>query len=337
MRGIDRTMIRWGIIGAGAIAHKFAITVQSLKNDGITLKGIASRSPQSSAQFASQYPDCSSYDSMEELLHSPQIDAVYIATPHVSHFKIACAAILASKHVLCEKPMTMNSRQAEALIELSRKHDIFLMEHMWTRFLPVTEKVLSWVREGHIGPIETLHIVHGFRADPRKNARLFHPDLGGGALLDIGIYGVHYTTMLLGFAVEEIEASTKFEESGIDESGTIILSYKGREKKSFIHISIVEDSGNKIEIVGSKGKIVVEPYSRAEKATLYTNNGDMILYEKPHLFTGFEYSIMEASRCIERNFIESPRLPLNVTSDNLKLVDDIRTRMGLVYPCDAHS
>ena len=327
-------MVRWGIIGAGTIAHKFALTLQSLENEGMTLQGVASRNPQSSVHFAHQYPNCISYDSIEDLLHSRHIDAVYIATPHVAHFTVTSAAILAGKHVLCEKPMTMNARQAETLIALSRKHNIFLMEHMWTRFLPVTEQVLSWVRAGQIGPIETLHIVHGFCATPNKSPRLFHPDLGGGALLDIGIYGVHYTTMLLGFAVEKIDVSTTFGAHGIDEASTITLSYKDR-KKSSIHTSIIEDSGNKIHIIGSKGEIVVAPYSRAETATLSAHDGETVLYEKPHLFTGFEYSIREASRCIGKNLVESPYLPLKTTLNNLQLMDAIRARMGLTYPCDA--
>lgn len=327
-------MIRWGIAGAGNIAAKFAGAVVGMNDKNIVMQGIASRNYGKAYKFAKANKVNKAYESYEAMLNSPEIDAVYIATPHPMHCEMAAKALQAKKHVLCEKPMAMNSRQVQYLIDLAYDNNVFLMENMWTRFLPITEQVRTWIEDGRVGEIRAILANFGFVAEGYPKTRWFHRDLGGGALLDVGIYPVSYTTMLMGFDIDEIKTCAYIGETQIDEQDNILLCYRGGRCVSNITCSVVNELGSDMIISGEYGRIEIDKFQRSERAVLYPNHEKPVEVKIPHEINGFEYSIRDACHCIEKKEIEDPRLPWVVTLENIRLMDKIREIWGLHYPCE---
>lgn len=327
-------MIRWGIVGTGMIARRFAEAVNKMEDREITVWGAASRSYANAYRFCIEHQVPQAYENYDDMLASKDIDAVYIAVPHPWHCEYAAKAICAGKHVLCEKPMAMNSEQVQYLIDLAYDHNVFLMENMWTRFLPVTKQVRRWIEEGDIGEVRMMITNYGFIARGFPDSRWFNKELGGGALLDIGVYPISYTTMLMGFDIDEIQTCAYIGETGVDEHHNIWMRYRGGRFVSSISCSVVDEFGSDMIISGEYGKIEVDSFQKSERARLYRNGREPEEICLPHMVNGFEYSIREACHCIELGEIENPRLPWVVTLGNMKIMDDIRRKWGLRYPCE---
>ena len=326
-------MLNWGIVGTGSIAHKFAYTVFRMK-DETQCYGVASRNYGRAYKFAKENHVVKAYEGFERMLEDPEIHAVYIATPHPYHCDMAAAAMKAKKHVLCEKPVGMNASQVQYMIDTAYDNNVLFMENMVTRFLPVTRQICDWIDDGAIGEVRYIEGHYGFPASGFPDTRWFNRSLGGGALLDVGIYPINYATMILGFDVEDIKTTAYLGEAGTDEHHSIILSYRGGRRLASLSASVVSDTGNGAVISGEYGKILVDHFTSGEKAVLIKNSEDPVEVVCPHEVNGFEYTIREAMNCIAEGDLESSRLPWVVTLENMRLMDRIRGIWGLRYPCE---
>ncbi len=326
-------MFNWGIVGTGSIAHKFAQTVYQMKDEAC-IYGIASRNYGKAFKFARQNHVVKAFESFERMIADPSLDAVYIAVPHPMHCEYAVAAMKAGKHVLCEKPVGMNAGQVQYMIDTAYDNNVFLMENMVTRFLPVTAKLRQWIDDGVIGEVRFIEGHYGFPAQGFPDTRWFNKALGGGALLDVGIYPLSFATMILGFDIEDIQTTAYIGEAQTDEHHVITLVYRGGRRLASLSASVVSDTGNGAIISGEYGKIMIDHFTGGEKVVLVKNFEEPQTVYLPHEVNGFEYSIREAMQCIRDGELESARLPWVITLENMRIMDRIRGMWGLKYPCE---
>lgn len=322
--------IRWGILGTGNIASAFARALNSM--DDSSLDAVASRNDIRAKEFAERFKIEKSYGSYEELAKDPDIDVIYIAVPHTEHKSMAGLCIKNKKAVLCEKPFTINSKDTKELINMAKEHNVFLMEAMWTRFLPVNQKVKQWIKEGRIGKVLHIRAKFGFHSNYDPQSRLYNPSLGGGALLDVGVYPISYTTFLLERTPDKIVSSVIIGASAVDEQNVVIFHYNDGVLAD-LSSSITCVTGEDALIVGERGIIRVDRFWRAESAKLYDNSYKcMEEYKEPFKTNGYEYEAAEVNRCLREGLKISPLNPLTDTLSNMKLMDEIRNQWGLVYP-----
>lgn len=322
--------IRWGIFGTGNIATKFAKALKSMEDT--SLEGVASRSEIRAKDFAKRFGIAKAYGNYEELALDPDIDVIYIASPHTEHMAMAKLCIKNNKAVLCEKAFTINSEDTEELIRMAKEHKVFLMEAMWTKFLPANLRVKQWIKEGRIGKVLHIKASFGFHSDYDPGSRLYNPSLGGGALLDVGVYPISYSTFLLDKAPDRILSSAVIGKSGVDEQNVIILEYDDGVLAD-LSSSISVLTGNDAMIVGEKGIIKVEKFWMADSARLYDIKENLIdECSEPFRKNGYEYEAAEVNRCLREGLKMSPLNPLSDTLTNMKIMDEIRRQWGLVYP-----
>lgn len=322
--------INWGIIGAGNISSKFATAIGGVED--ANLMAIASRSLDKASQFAEKYHANKAYGSYEEMLQDETIDVVYIGTPHTEHLANAELCIKAGKAVLCEKPFTLNHKDTKYLIDLAREHDVFLMEAMWTKFHPSTKMVKDWISNGKIGKLRGMQINAGFRREFNPEQRLFNPDLGGGALLDIGIYPITYAIHLAEAYPEEISSYAYFGKTNIDEQNTIILNFKEKGILASLNSGISAEVGKDAVIIGESGKIFVKDFWNSNYAILYDNNENIVEEYKDEFETnGYEYEIREVQDCLRAGKKESTVVPLADTLSIMKVMDEIRGQWNFKY------
>ncbi|MFN7116340.1 MAG: Gfo/Idh/MocA family protein [Saprospiraceae bacterium] len=324
-------MINWGIIGLGRIAHTFAKDLAIL--DNARLHAVASRSLDNARAFADEYRVQHYFGRYEDLLNLPDLDAVYIATPHASHAELSILCLENGIPVLCEKPLAINLHEAQAMVAWSQRTQTFLMEAMWTRFLPHMQKILDLIDANQLGRVHTVKATLGFDGQQRPNQRLFDPELGGGALLDIGVYPVFLAHLLLG-RPDAIEAESRINANGIDEATRATFLYENG-RKAEIYSSITEATQNEAVIYGERGHIHIGGKWNAPSAfTLYLEG------QAPQEFTfnlpghGFYLEIIEATECIRQERIENPLLTHGFSLDIMETMDRIRMQTGLRYPKD---
>jgi len=324
--------IRWGILGTGLIATKFTIALNSMEDS--IVRAVSSRSFDRAEKFAKEFKIEKAYGSYEALINDPDIDVVYIALPHTEHKKMAKVCLENRKAVLCEKPMTINSKETEELIEIAGQNKVFLMEAMWTKFLPATQKIKKWIDDGLIGKVLNIKASFGYRFEFDINSRVYNPDLGGGALLDVGIYPITYATYLLGRLPDKIISSAVIGKSRVDEQNIIIFRYEDGVLAN-LDSAVSAEIGTDALIVGEKGYIRVDKFYTADSAYLYDNDHQCIdSFMEPFKANGYEYEAAEVNRCIREGLYESPVNPLKSTLDIMKLMDEIRSQWGLIYPIE---
>ncbi|MEL7377820.1 MAG: Gfo/Idh/MocA family oxidoreductase, partial [Bacteroidota bacterium] len=246
---------RWGILGLGKIAHKFAEDLKTIS--GAQLQAVGSRSKGRAEEFAQTHGAPSSFGTYAGLIDCGEIDAVYIATPHTSHFELTLACLEAGVPVLCEKPMGMNLSQVQTMVEAAEKNRTYLMEALWTRFLPSTKKLMELIATKEIGAIEGLRADFGFKAGPKSSQRITDKSLGAGSLLDIGIYPVFLSYLLLGLP-EEIQAMSRFNEDGVDIDCSVNLRYGGGQIAQ-LYSTLLARTKTEATIHGSEGLIHWHP------------------------------------------------------------------------------
>ncbi|MDO5294739.1 MAG: Gfo/Idh/MocA family oxidoreductase [bacterium] len=314
--------IKWGIIGTGYIATTFAEAMKVVDEGEVA--AVASRTMEKANEFKEKYNIMKAYGSYQELMEDEAIDAVYIATPHSEHAKYAEQAMRHHKHVLCEKPMSLSQDETNRLIAVASEEQVFLMEAMWTKFLPVTKKVKDWIHSGRIGDISFIDARFGFFTEEDPASRLYNPELGGGALLDVGVYPIMYALYFIKEELEGISSFVKYAGTGVDELNSIQLIYKNGTIAS-VASSICSDIGTDAIIVGTKGKIVIPEFYKAEKAMLYDKEGNLVeeIYE-PFEGNGYEYEIRESITCINSHLRESKIHPLESTRELMGMLDAIR-------------
>lgn len=320
-------MVRFGVIGAGAIAKKFAETVNEMDLD---LYAIASRSKGRAQDFKERYGFDVAYEGYDALFKDPDVDCVYIATPHALHHDQMMRALEHGKHVLCEKPFTLNAKEAREVFDKAKKKGLFVMEAMKPRMLPVLLKLKTLVDEGVIGDIVRLQVSFGFEEPPKEGSRILDPALGGGALLDIGIYPIVIANMFLGVP-DSIESQVVKHDSGVDIKERITYHYP--DARANLRIALDEAFHKNAVIYGTKGYIEIPHFTAVEAARITdASGGHLKTVRHPHETTDFEHEIRETVRCIEAGEIESPLNSHAMTLEVLRQMDGIRKEWGLVFP-----
>ncbi|MEO1437235.1 MAG: Gfo/Idh/MocA family oxidoreductase [Bacteroidota bacterium] len=324
----------WGIIGLGGIAHKFASDLTVVK--GARLVSVASRSQEKANQFAERYGVPKAYGTYEDLLQDPSIDAVYIATPHVLHASNAIQVMSAGKAALVEKPFAMNSRESQKMIQTAKERGIFLMEAFWTRFHPSTRKVMEWINEGRIGTVQTVEANFCFKAPFNPDKRIFNKALGGGALLDIGVYPLFLSLLVLG-RPQKIQALSKIGNTGVDEITSVIMEHENASM-SIQFSSIIQTSKVDARIYGSKGWIYMHPrWHNPTSLTWYDYDKKQYTDEGFNFVgTGYNYQVEEVHQCLSQGLFESPLMPHQFSQMLMETMDQIRQQIGLVYPEHDH-
>jgi predicted dehydrogenase len=321
--------ISWGILGTGGIARRFAEALQSLP-DARRL-AVGSRSAEKAAAFAEQFGLERPYGSYEELAADPDVDAVYIATLNPWHAENALMCLQAGKAVLCEKPFCINVAEAQTVIDYARAEKLFLMEAMWTRCLPVTAKVREWLELGHIGEVRLLAADFGFRAAWNPHSRALDPHLGGGSLLDVGVYCVALATMVFGRPPANITGMADIGETGVDEQAAFILGYDQGEL-AVLTSAVRTPTPDDARLDGTLGRIRIEHFWRTTAATLEVTGQEPQRVAIPYRCNGYEYEALEVMNCLREGKLESDLMPLDETLTVLRIMDDIRRQWGLVYP-----
>lgn len=321
--------IKWGIMGAGGISTKFTTALNAMENT--ELVGIASRNLERAEKFAKENGIKRAYGSYEELVNNPDIDVVYIGTIHTEHKENAALAIRNGKSVLCEKPFTLNAKDTKELIELAKEHKVFLMEAMWTKFLPVNLKVKEWIAQGKIGNIKSMQINFGYQCDFDENNRAFNFKAGGGALLDVGIYPITYAINIMEELPSEIISTALFSKTKVDEQNSITFKFKNNVL-AILSSAISANVGNDALIIGDKGRIYVTYFWEAKEATLYDREGEVIqVFHEDKRINGYEYEAYEVNQCLRDEKLESAVLPLKDTLDIMEIMDSIRESWSLKY------
>ena len=322
---------RWGIIGLGSIARKFAEGLKSVP--GAELAAVGSRSQEKADKFGDEFGAARRHGSYEALAADPDVDAVYVASPHSKHKEDALLCLGAGKAVLCEKPFTINAAEAAEVIRAARERNVFLMEAMWTRFTPVMGKVRDLVKEGAIGEVRMVQADFGFRAGFNPQSRLFNPDLGGGALLDVGVYCLSFASMLLG-TPEQITGVAHLGETQVDESAAMLLRYPQGEI-AVLAAAVRLNTPHAATVLGTAGKIRVHPPFWIPKTLTLSRDGkDDETIELPYAGNGYNYEAQEVQRCVGQGLTESPTLPLGETLAIMQTMDTLRAQWGVKYPME---
>ena len=324
-------VFNWGIIGLGKIAHKFAQDLQGMKS--ARLHAVASRSYQKAEVFGQKYGAQHVYGDYEEIVNCPDLDVVYIATPHAFHCENTLMCLNNRIPVLCEKPFAMNAAEVRRMIAASKNNNTFLMEALWTRFLPSMEKVLSLIEKGTIGEVLSIKADFGFKADFDPNGRLYNQKLGGGSLMDIGIYPVFLSLLLLGRPIN-VKAMATIGLTNVDESCGILLKYTNN-KMAILDSTIVCQTATEALIYGEKGTIRIN--GRWHEPTSITL---MVEGKEPKdIFfdfnsNGYSYEAEEVMRCLRKKKLSSSILNHHFSLDLIELLDEIRMEAGIYYPHD---
>lgn len=327
-------MIRWGILGCGRIARKFASDLKYVPDS--ELIAIGSRSRESAESFTSEFRVKYTHTSYEALAKNSEVDVIYIATPHPFHYENTLLCLNNHKAVLCEKPFAMNSKQAKEMIGIAREKRVFLMEALWTKFTPHYNKALEMVRKGDIGEIKSVLINFGFRPAPPVPQRLFDPVLGGGTLLDIGIYNVFMALSFLG-KPDSIDATMIPAPTGVDEQCSVLFKYKNGAL-AHLYSSFTSDLATEADIAGSKGRIKLtnrfyEPSSRIEFYSGRVDTRKEITVHKEPGF-GYQYEARHVTECLKNGLTESPVLSHTDTILLIETLDSIRKIAGIRYEAD---
>ncbi len=319
----------WGIIGPGRIAHKFALGLKAAP--GAKLFAIASRSTQRAETFARQYQAERFYGNYRSLAADPEVDIIYIATPHSAHYENTLMCLEEGKPVLCEKPFTINAKQLHHLVEVARNNKVFLMEAFWTRFLPTIIKTLEIRDSGTMADIKAVHADFGFLADFDPQWRLFNPALGGGALLDIGVYPVFLSLLMMG-KPDKLKAISSFSATGVDESTSIIFKHENGNMAN-LTCTVKANTPIQADIIFEKGRIRINTkWIAPSSLTLVKEDGskeEITFIEKGN---GYQYQAIECMRCLDTGLTESPLMSLDFSLSLMELMDQIRKECGIVYP-----
>jgi predicted dehydrogenase len=325
--------VRWGILGTGNIASKFAAALALAP--GARLQAVGSRAPGTARAFAERFDVPSFHDSYEALAADPDVDVIYISTPHPFHMENSLLCLNHGKAILCEKPFAMNVREAKIVIETAREKNLFVMEAMWTRFFPVMVRVRSLLSDGAIGEVRMLSADFGFRTPVNPTGRLFDPALGGGALLDVGIYPLSLASMIFG-PPAHVAALAHLGETQVDEQSAMILGYESGAL-SILYTAVRTDTPREATIMGTEGMVrIPNPWWHPSSLVHVTPDGSQQVEEMPFEGNGMQFEAMEVMRCLRERRLESEIMPLDETLSIMATMDEIRAQCGLEYPADAH-
>lgn len=323
--------IRFGIVGTGTIAHRFA---QAVKNvEGAELVAVASRTKENAEKFGDEFDIPVRFDSYEKMAESDVIDAAYIAVPHSGH--IGCSMLMMNngKHVICEKPMAVNTSEAEEMFRCAKENNVILMEAMWARLVPGTIKMLDLVEEGFFGDILGVEGKFCYTMDEDEmDHHVFKPENGGGSLLDVGVYGLNFAGWYLGKDVEEINAQCSVY-NGVDSHTCAILKYKNGAIAD-VSSAILLRKPNEGYVYGTKGYAHLRRFYAPQEIEIHLNSGESQTISVPYAGNGFEEQIAHFCECINKGLKQSPIVTPEQTLYITKQMDEIRRMIGIVYPQD---
>jgi len=323
-------VFRWGVVGTGGIAAAFVRDLAVLP-DALPV-AVGSRRRETAERFAAEHGIGSAVPSYAELVARDDVDAVYVATPHPGHAEAAMLAIEAGKPVLVEKPFTINAREARVLVDTARARGVFLMEAMWTRFLPHMVRLRELIARGDLGDIRSVVAEHGqwFARDARH--RLFDPGLGGGALLDLGVYPVSFASMVLG-APASVTAVSSAAFTGVDATTSVVLQYDGGAHAT-LTTSLEVAAMNAASVAGTEARVEVDPVWYRPTTLRVTARDGTVLEEfhRPVPGKGLHLEAAEVARCVREGRLESDVLPLEETVAVMATLDEVRRQIGLRYP-----
>ena len=298
------------------------------------ITAVAARDLTRAQEFAGTVSAKKAYGSYSELVQDPEIDIVYIGIPHSEHKEAAIMAMNAGKNVLCEKPIAINEQDAREMFHVAKMNHVMLMEAFWTKFLPISMKVREWVQTGRIGTVRQIRAKFSYMDEYGAKKRLWDPALGGGALLDVGIYTITYSNYLTGEVPDFVTSTAYIGKYGVDEVNSILMKYPSgiiAVLSSAIHMQDDEAA----QIIGDRGRIFVTPFWGAQEAELQGKDGRMV--EKvtmPHLINGYEYEIMSAADTIRHGAQENRYHSRQDTINTMHIMDEIRAQWGLKYPME---
>lgn len=328
---MKKDIYRWGIVGCGSIANKFAQGLSVLPD--AQLVSVASKTPGKAKEFAAAHHALKACVSYEELAADPEVDVVYVATTHNFHYENTLMLLKAGKAVLCEKPFTINAVQLKELVDYARSKKIFLMEAMWTRFIPLIVSLRSILDGDRIGAVLSLQADFCFRAELDPKGRMLNPVLGGGALLDLGIYPVSFARMIYKQAPAQIKSSAYIGPTGVDEQSAYLFSYP-QGQMAMLSSSVRVGMPTEARIYGTKGQIRVYNFFNPTSMDL-TIDGNTETISIPIESTGYNYEAAHVMECLRQDKLESPVMPLDESLELMGTLDKLRLQWGLKYPTEA--
>jgi predicted dehydrogenase len=324
--------IRWGILGTGRIAHHFANGLKAVPD--AELVAVGSRAQATADAFGGEFGVARRHASYAQLAEDPGVDVIYVSTPHQDHRESTLLCLNAGKAVLCEKPFAINASEARDMVETARRNGCFLMEAMWTRFRPTMVKVRELIADGAIGEPRFLSANIGWMSTFDPLFRLYNPELGGGALLDGGVYPVSFASMVLGTPSAVASVAT-LGESGVDEQEAIALAHPSGAVAS-IGVTIQAAPISIGLILGTKGRIEIHhDWHRPEGLTFTPYGGEPQRFDYPQVEgNGYQYEAIEVGRCLRAGLLESPIMPLDESISIMETMDTLRAQWGVRYPME---
>ena len=324
----DGGLMKLAILGPGRIAEKVTQTLVQLPE--IECYAVASRTPGKAEAFAKKFGFSKAYTNYRAMLTDPEVELVYITTPHSHHYEQMKLCLEHGKHVICEKAFTINAEQARKIRNLAAEKGLYVAEAIWTRYMPSRKIIDDVIQSGIIGSVNTLTANLSYNIADKE--RIIFPELAGGALLDIGIYGLNFALMHFGDEIARIESSALLTVTGVDAMETITIFYKNGRMAVLTH-SIYCRSDRKGIIHGEKGYIVVENINNPQSVSVYDENDNLLEYhEVPQQISGYEYEFQEAVRCIREGKLEPDAMPWEKTIQVMEIMDSLRKQWGVVYP-----
>ena len=320
--------MKLGIIGAGRIVD--VVSPALVAAPEIECYAVASRDLARAQACANKFGFQKAYGSYEEMLKDPQVELVYIATPHSHHYEHMMLCLEHGKAVICEKAFTLNAQQAKKVKEVAQEKGIYVAEAIWPRYMPSRKMIDDAIASGIIGKVNTLTANLSYSIMDKE--RIWKPELAGGALLDIGVYGINFALMHFGSDIERIESSVSMLDTGVDGMESITIFYKDGRMAVLTH-SVFCRSDRKGIIHGEKGYIVVENINNPSSVAIYDDNDKLLSYQAvPTQINGYEYEFQEAAACIAAGETQAKSMTLDESIQMMEIMDSIRAQWGLVYP-----
>ncbi|WNJ19252.1 Gfo/Idh/MocA family oxidoreductase [Pontibacter sp. G13] len=327
---------KWGILGTGNIANKMASGLVTLPD--ANLHAVGSRTLERAQSFAQTYDIPHAYGGYEELVSDPEIDIIYVASPHTQHLEHALLAMKHGKAVLVEKPITINIEQTRQLFAAAKEYGVFAMEAMWTRFLPIWVEIRSWIESGRIGDIRLLQSDFSFRGMERpREHRIFNPNLGGGALLDIGIYNIALAYQIFGEVPTDSSSFAHKGDTGVDINEVVTYAYANGAMATMTS-SFEVDGSMEAVITGTKGRIRIPYFWKATTAILETGRDDFyeeIREVKPYDASGLQCQASYVMESLRKGALEHPWMPHSESLRIMEAMDSLRKQWGITYPDEA--
>ena len=325
--------ICWGILSTGHISNKFARALAILPD--AELVAVASRTQESADEFAKEHNVPRAYDNYQALADDPDVDVIYIGTPHTFHLENSVMCMRKGKAVLCEKAFAINAAEAREMVRVAREENVFLMEAMIPRHVPLMKKVLKWVDDGKIGEVRMIKASRCARGIFKPGARQLNPELGGGALLDVGVYVISFASMVMRKQPVEVVGLSHIGSWGSDEQGVVILKFDKGEIAD-LSFALQTEAVNDAYIYGTEGFIHIdEVFAVPTKATLYKNKKEIAeVIEEPITGNALNYEAEEVMRCLRDGLTESPLMPLDESIQIMEIMDKVREPWGLRYEND---